>query len=170
MNDAPVTAPPTREINAETNPTRKAVLAAMARMLAGTPTVVRPGLLSKAGLAREAGVDRNHVTQGSCRDLGDRLAALAQHQSTPTTALEAEQQARIDDLTAQLDQLTKSHTALRQDRDKWQAATHTLLRAIQVLRLEHTAMRSNIRVLRSQLATARQADPAGLYLVPPPAH
>lgn len=167
MKDAPATAPSAHEIDAETNPTRKAVLAAMARMLAGTPLIIRAGLLSKAGLAREAGVDRNHITQGSCCDLGDRLAVLAQHRTTPATAREADLQVRIDCLTAQLDQRTESHTALRQDRDKWQAATHTLLRAIQVLRLEHTTMQSDIRVLKNQLTTARQAGSSGLYVVPP---
>jgi DNA repair exonuclease SbcCD ATPase subunit len=166
MSDAPTAAPTAHEINAETNPTRKAVLAAMARMLAGTPTTIRPGLLSKAGLAREAQVDRNHITQGSCRDLGDRLATHAQHRITPTTALKAEQQTRIERLSTQLDQLTDAHTALRQDRDDWQASTHTLLRAIQVLRLEHTAMQADIRVLRHQLATAHQGGATGLYAVP----
>jgi hypothetical protein len=167
VSDAAAAAPTVHEINAETNPTRKAVLAAMARILTGTPSIIRPGLLSKAGLAREAQVDRNHITQGSCCDLGDRLATLAQRRTTPTTAREANQQAQIDRLTTQVDQLTRSHTALRQDRDKWQASTHTLLRAIQVLRLEHTAMQADIRVLNNQLAATRQDGTRGLYPVPP---
>src|SRR3982074_2243512 len=124
MADAPAGPPAAREINAETTPTRKAVLAAMTRMLSGAPSIVRPGLLSKAGLAREAQVDRNHITHGSCRDLGDAFTALAQQRTPPPTALEADEQARIDRLTAQLNQLKESHTTLRQDRDKWQASTH----------------------------------------------
>lgn len=70
-------------------------------------------------------------------------------------------------LTSRIDQLTASHTALREERDGWQAATHTLLRATQVLRLEHTAMQADIRVLKAQLATARAGSASGLYPVPP---
>jgi len=160
------TAPSSWEIDAESNATRKAVLAAMARMLAGTPAIVRPGLLSKAGLAREAQVDRNHITQGSCRDLGDRLAALADQRAAPATAREAAQQTRIDQLTAQLRQLTDTHATLRNDRDRWQAATHTLLRAIQVVRLEQTDQNATIQALRAHLAIARHGPGTGLVALP----
>jgi hypothetical protein len=161
------TATPTqREIDAEPHPTRKAVLAAMVRMLTGRPTTTRPGLLTKAGLAREAQVDRNHVTQGSCRDLGDRLATLARAHHTPTTALEAEQQAHIEQLTTRLENLTSGHAELRLDRDHWKASTHTLLRAVQVLRLEHTTMRADITALTRRLETAHNRT-TGLYVLPP---
>ncbi|KOX27038.1 hypothetical protein ADK67_14490 [Saccharothrix sp. NRRL B-16348] len=167
MTDPPAaTAPTSREIDAEPHPTRKAVLAAMARMLSGRPNLTRPGLLSKAGLAREAQVDRNHVTQGSLRDLGDRLAALARAHRTPTTSLEAQQQAHIEQLTARLENLTATHAELRLDRDHWKASTHTLLRAVQVLRLEHTTMRADITVLTRRLDTVHDAT-TGLYVLPP---
>jgi len=76
-------------------------------------------------------------------------------------------QLSIEQLTTRLNQLTESRIALRQDRDNWHAATHTLLRAIQILRLEHTALQADLRVLNHQLATARQGGPPGLYSVPP---
>lgn len=168
MTAEPAASPPSRrEIDAETHPTRKAVLAAMDRMLRGTPTITRPGLLSKAGLAREAQVDRNHITQGSCRDLGDRLATIAAERQQPATAREAEQQQRIENMTRQLADLTQTHAALRKERDKWQACTQTLLRAIQVLRLENTALQAQNRVLTNQLDTARAAKNTGLYTLPP---
>lgn len=75
--------------------------------------------------------------------------------------------ARIDRITTQLDQLTQAHTALRQDRDQRRASTHTLLRAIQVLRLEYIAMQFDIRVLKNQLSADRQGGTPGLYPVPP---
>jgi hypothetical protein len=166
MTTQPAAAPPTKqEIDAETNPARKAVLAAMARMLTGTPTIARPGLLSKAGLAREAQVDRNRITQGNCRDLGDRLLQLAQERIAPATAREAEQQARIDQLTELLRQTTDDIGDLRHDRDTWKAATHTLLRAVQVMRLEHTQLHTDIRVLKQQLTTPHEGT--GLVVVPP---
>ncbi|MCU1686630.1 MAG: hypothetical protein JWQ81_7369 [Amycolatopsis sp.] len=88
----------------------------MVRMLGGTPSVVRPGLLSKAALAREAQVDRNQISQGSCRDLGDRFATITQQNTAPATAREAEQLIRIEHLTAQLQQLTKGRAELRADK------------------------------------------------------
>ena len=164
----PDAAPPSvGEINAEPNPTRKAVLAAMDRMLRGRPTITRPGLLSKAGLAREAQVDRNHITQGSCRDLGDRIAAIIKQRQEPTTAREAEQQAHIKSLTTQLDELRAAAGLLRQDRDKWQASTHTLLRAIRVLRLEGAAVQAEKKVLTKQLHAAREGENVSLYIVLP---
>jgi hypothetical protein len=166
MTESPATAPTQREINAEQDPTRRAVLAAMDRMLRGTPTITRPGLLSKAGLAREAQVDRNRITQGSCRDLGDRFAALVEQRRAPTTALEVQQQARIDTLLDELRSLTDAHTALVRDRDHWKASTHTLLRAIQVLRLEQTSMQATIRVLNKRLEAAHDPGTSGLYVVP----
>lgn len=44
-------------------------------------------------------------------------------------------------------------------------ATHTLLRAVQVLRLEHTALQADIRVLNTQLAAACQGGTPGLYVL-----
>jgi hypothetical protein len=167
MTVGPAVRPTTGEVNEETNPTRKAVLAAMVRMLGGTPSVVRPGLLSKAALAREAQVDRNQISQGSCRDLGDRFATITQQNTAPATAREAEQLIRIEHLTAQLQQLTKGRAELRADKDRWQESTHTLLRGIQVLRLEHSAMQADIRILRKQLAAARAGEAHGLYSLPP---
>jgi hypothetical protein len=140
----------------------------MDRMLTGKPTITRPGLLSKAGLAREAQVDRNHITQGSCRDLGDRFAALTKQLQEPTTAREVEQQKRIENLLVQLDNLTEANATIRGDRDKWQASTQTLLRAMQVLRLEQLAMRSDITVLTRQLEAAQAGATTGLYVVQPP--
>lgn len=166
MTESAATPPTPREINAEQDPTRKAVLAAMDRMLRGAPTITRPGLLSKAGLAREAQVDRNRITQGSCRDLGDRFAALVEQRRAPTTALEVQQQARIETLLGQLRSLTDTHTDLVRDRDTWKASTHTLLRAIQVLRLEQASMQANIQVLNKRLATANGPGTNGLYVVP----
>lgn len=87
----------------------------MARMLAGALTIIiRPGLLSMAGLARETQVDRNHITQGSCRDLGDRLAALTQHRAAPVTAREPTNKTRASSsLTTRFHQRTESNAALR---------------------------------------------------------
>lgn len=139
----------------------------MDRMLRGQPTITRPGLLSKAGLAREARIDRNHITQGSCRDLGDRFAALAAQQDEPRTAREAQQQQRIQTFTRQLEHLEHAHTALRTERDKWQASTHTLLRAVQVLRLENAALHAEVDLLTQKLDPAADARTAGLYIVGP---
>jgi len=139
----------------------------MDRMLRGQPTITRPGLLTKAGLAREAQVDRNHITQGSCSDLGDRFSALAAQQDEPRTAREAQQQQRVQNLTSQLERLEHTQAALRAERDKWQASTHTLLRAIQVLRLESTALQSEVDVLTKRLNATADTTAAGLYIVGP---
>lgn len=168
MTEPNVTAPTVREINAETNATRKAVLAAMDRMLRGSPTIARPGVLSKAGLAREAQVDRSHITQGSCRDLGDRFAAIIAQRREPSTAREVEQQARIELMARQLADLRQSQERLRGERDKWQASTHTLLRAVQVLRLENTALQAEVRSLRRRPVGPFGGSNTGLYQVPLP--
>jgi hypothetical protein len=165
---APASPPSAREISAEPHPTRKAVLAAMARILASKPTIVHPGTQSIAGLAREAQINRNHLTRGSCRDLADRFSALTHAQTTPATAREAQQHHQISQLTDRLDQLKVTHAALRTDRDRWKAATHTLLRAIQVMRLEHQAMAADLELLRRQAHGPRTGQPQGLYVVPSP--
>jgi hypothetical protein len=48
----------------------------------------------------------------------------------------------------------------------WQASTRTLLRTIQVLRLEAMATQSDITVLSKQLKAAREGSVNGLYVVP----
>jgi uncharacterized protein (DUF3084 family) len=123
-------------------------------------------VLSVAGLAREAQIDRNHLTQGSCRDLASRFTALARQQAAPATAREAQQQTRIGQLTDQLDQLAATHDTLRVDRDRWQAATHTLMRAIQVLRLENQEMAADLELLRRRASMTPIGHASGLYAVP----
>ena len=138
----------------------------MARLLTGTPTVVRPGTTSVAGLAREAEVNRNHLTQGSCRDLAERFVDLTRVRNFPATLQEARQHDRIVQLAEQLDQLRAAHAAVRGERDRWHAATHTVLRAIQVMRLEHQAMAADLEQLRNQAHRSSAVQTKGLYVVP----
>lgn len=128
---------------------------------------MRAGTRSVAGLAREAQVDRSHLTRGTCRDLADRFTTLIDADASPVTAREAQRQHRIGQLVDQLDQLKATHSALHADRDRWYAAAHTLLRAVQVLRLEQQAMAADLEQLRHH-TQQRTGQASGLYAVPPP--
>jgi hypothetical protein len=63
-------------------------------------------------------------------------------------------------MAGQLSDLKQAHATLRQGRDKWQASTHTLLRAIQVLRLENSARQAEARVLEKSSTTLAPGETA----------
>ena len=137
--------PTAAEIHAEQNESRRRILEAMLRLLAGSPRIVKPGQLSTAALARESEVDRARLTTGSARDLGTRFAVLAAERSSPTTAKETELAERVEKLRARLETITARHALLLEDRDRWKAMSETLARALNVTERE-------IEILERRLA------------------
>jgi chromosome segregation ATPase len=97
--------------------------------------------------------------------LGERFVAIVAQRQEPATAREAEQQARLEVLSRQLAELKQSQSTLRMERDKWQASTQTLLRAVQVLRLQNAAMQAEIQLLKRRASASSGRSTSGLYQV-----
>lgn len=161
--------PPTPdEIRRESSASRIAVLYAMMRMLSGEPVRVPKGRLSVASLAVEAEVNRNQLTKGRLRDLGERFAALIEAQSQPTTAHEIRLTEELDRLKNKHRELTEVHARTVAERDEWKRATTSLARMVQVLEKENADFRTRNEALRRSNETMRvQAGRRRLESVPP---
>lgn len=153
----PSLAPPTpEEVRREKNPSRVAVLNAMARMLNGTPEKVPRGRLSVASLAVEAEVNRNRLTKGNLSDLGQRFAALIEARSQPTTAMEIQLVEELDRLKAKRRELTEVHGRALAEKEEWKRGTHSLARAVQALEMENAALRAQKEALVRSVESLRR--------------
>ncbi len=128
---------------------RKAITAAMERLLAGKP-LRSSGELTVVALAAEAGLKRNKLTHKhtDLKDLfnAERRARLG----IPDSELK---------LREHIDQLKARETELRAERDDYRAASETYARAIHVLTIENDSLRKELEKHRSSavrpLATRR---------------
>jgi hypothetical protein len=159
--------PSADDVRQEDNPTRKAVLAAIIRMLDGRPTVVPPGRLSVAALAREAGIDRAKLTTGAVRDLGSRFSAIVEAQSSVWTQHEIALNEELGRVRAQHKKLQKRHAELQTDRDKWKAAATSFARAVQVLKIENTNQSTRINALERRMNREGNVSDFPLRPMPP---
>jgi hypothetical protein len=152
-----VTVPPTLdEIRREKSASRVAVLNAMVRMLSGEPVRVPKGRLSVASLAVEAEVNRNQLTKGSLRDLGERFVALIDAQSQPTTAHEVRLSEELDRLKNKHRGLTEVHARTVVEREEWKKGTTALARIVQVLEKENANLRTRNEALRRSVEIMRK--------------
>lgn len=146
--------PTAAEIRDEQNATRKAILAAMRRLVDGESQQS----FTVLGLAREAGINRAQLTTGAHRDLGRRMQALIADSLEPKSPKERELQARLDRAEEAVSEMRSKYDALKAERDDWEDTAKTVARAAQVLHLENNNLRS--------LLTARQKQLDRLQAIP----
>jgi hypothetical protein len=123
---------------------RKAITAAMQRLLAGKP-LRSSGELTIVALAAEAGLKRNKLTHKHV-DLKDLFNAERRAcDGVPDSELRFR-----DEITA----LTKKIKALKEERDQYRTASETYARAIHVLTIENDNLRRDIEKRRSSSVTS----------------
>ena len=113
---------------------RQAVVAAMERLLAGTP-LRSSGNLDIVTLANEAGVKRNKLTHKHT-DLKDRFYAECRARDG-VTEREAKLCSQITLLKARVDEL-------RNERDHYRTASEVFARAMHVLTVENDKFRKDL--------------------------
>lgn len=129
------TAPPSNaEIEREQDPTRKAILAAIQRLLLGQPKHVPPGAGSLSVLAREAKVGRHHLYQGHM-DLRDRYEYLRDRADAPTEK-EADLQRLLDRSKSEVVRILRLQAKTKSEADNWKALSELMARAVNVLQEE----------------------------------
>lgn len=155
--------PTIKEIRAEKDPIRQAVLAAMKRLLAGHPRHVEPDRQpTLMSLADEYGVDlrgesarggklRHHLYEEHS-DLKDRFVYLTRQRIHPSVK-EAELQLKLDQVKAEMADLRDLQTATRKDRDRWKTVAQ---QAIQILHDHHEAKRDQALREERQLRRTRK--------------
>jgi hypothetical protein len=118
---------------------RKAITAAMQRLLAGKP-LRSSGELTIVALAAEAGLKRNKLTHKHV-DLKDLFNAECRARlGIPDSELK---------LHEQIDQLKAREAELRAERDDYRTASETYARAIHVLTIENDNLREELEKHRS---------------------
>jgi chromosome segregation ATPase len=126
---------------------REAIIAAMERLLAGTPLRSSDNL-DIISLAEEAGLKRNKLTHKHT-DLKDRFYAERRAREG-MTAREAKLHDEIAQLKARIDEL-------REERDNYRTANEVFARALHALTIENDNLRRNTS--RSHTAHLTAIDP-----------
>lgn len=147
MNDSAPAYPTEQEIKAEKNPSRKAVLSAMLRLLEGRSV----HNLSVAGLAREANVDRSKLTTGSMKDLGERLKNIIATQNEAQTPREVALMAEVARLKAAATQAEEKAAEAKAETKGWRATADTLTLSIAALHSDLKKAEMRIEMLNNQL-------------------
>lgn len=126
MNDLPSQ----KEIQTEADPIRRAILAAIVRVLEQRPLRARPGDASVLAVSQEADVKR-HWLNGRHRDLRDRFVFL-RDRADELTSLEVSLTAQLELANSELERLKSRVRDLTEDRDNWRATGEIFLRAMNV--------------------------------------
>lgn len=128
---------------------RKAITAAMQRLLAGKP-LRSSGSLDIVTLAEEAGLKRNKLTHKHT-DLKDQFyAERRSRDGVPNNEI------KLRDEVAALQDKIKN---LREERDDYRAASETFARAMNVLTVENDNLRKEIDKRRSSAVTSLPSRP-----------
>lgn len=125
--------PNNAEIENESDSSRRAILAAMQRILLGQPHWVDVGATSISDLAREAQVGRHALYRAT--DLKDRFAYLRDKEHQPT-ASEVQLHDHIAKLKSEATSLRELQSRTLERAENWKALCSTLERAINVLQEE----------------------------------
>lgn len=157
MNDR-AAAPSNAEIAGESDPIRRALLAAMQRIVLGHPKLVPPGTTSISHLAQEAGVGRHHLYQ-THPDLKDRYEYIRDHAVT-FSEQEVKLQAALSRAEADIVHFRELHSRSFAHAEHWKATAETLSRVINVLQeeLRQEQLRSN-RLGRKLETKAAEGSP-----------
>jgi hypothetical protein len=139
--------PTEQEVRAETNPSRKAVLAAMLRITEGRSEQN----MSVAGLAREAGIDRAKLTTGAVKDLGERMKAIAAAKDEAQTPREAALMAEVAKQKAAADEAKVAAKEAKQEAQGWRDTADTLALTVAALHSDLKKAETRIDMLNKQL-------------------
>ncbi|MEU0498621.1 hypothetical protein [Mycobacterium sp. NPDC006124] len=127
--------PPTNEeINAERNPTRKAVLVAMRSLLAGEPAPkpVNQGKRSVVALANESGVGRTRLVRGALSDLADWMDRAVAKQDEVVTPQEYEWNKKLHAMHERVLDAERKYKDARDKRRDLEAVVQALAEQLQV--------------------------------------
>jgi hypothetical protein len=127
--------PPTDDdINAERNPTRKAVLVAMRSLLTGEPAPkpVNQGKRSVAALANEAGVGRTRLVRGALSDLADRMDRAVAKQDQVVSPQEHEWNKKLQVMHERALDAERKCKVARDKRRELEAVVQALAEQLQV--------------------------------------
>ena len=116
MNASPEL-PGNAEIAREKDPTRRAIIAAIQRILLGQPKHIPPGAISISHLAQEAQVGRHHLYQ-SHPDLKDRYEYLRDRSRQPTEK-ELGLRHELDEAKAKITQLRDLQARTHERSQNW---------------------------------------------------
>lgn len=139
--------PTEQEVKGESNPSRKAVLAAMLRMTEGRSEQT----MSVAGLAREAGIDRAKLTTGALKDLGERMKAIAAAKDQAQTPREAALMGEVAKYKAAADQAKATAKEAKQEAQSWRDTADTLALTVAALHSDLKKAETRIDMLNKQL-------------------
>lgn len=127
--------PPTDDdINAERNPTRKAVLVAMRSLLTGEPAPkpINRGKRSVVALANESGVGRTRLVRGALSDLADWMDRAVAKQDEVVTPQEHEWNKRLHAMHERVIDAERKYTEARDKRRDLEAVVQALAEQLQV--------------------------------------
>jgi hypothetical protein len=127
--------PPTDEdINAERNPTRKAVLVAMRSLLTGEPAPkpINRGKRSVVALANESGVGRTRLVRGALSDLADWMDRAVAKQDEVVTPQEHEWNKKLHAMHERVLDAERKYKEARDKRTDLEAVVQALAEQLQV--------------------------------------
>lgn len=157
--------PPSQdEINAERNPTRKAVLVAMRSLLIGDPPPkpINRGKRSVVALANQAGVGRTRLVRGALRDLGDWMDRAVAKQDAVVTPQEHKWNAKLNAMHERVLDAERRYKEARDKRNELQQVVQALAEQLQVsikdrARLQGKLERLEMRSTRVPSANTRRS-------------
>lgn len=150
--------PPTDdEINAERNPTRKAVLVAMRSLLTGDPAPkpVNRGKRSVVALANEAGVGRTRLVRGALSDLGDWMDRAVAKQDQLVTPQEHEWNKRLQAMTERALDAERRYKSAREKSTALEAVVQALSEQLQINIRDRARLRGKLDRMAKGGATVR---------------
>ena len=148
--------PPTEdEINAERNPTRKAVLIAMRSLLTGDPAPkpINLGKRSVVALANEAGVGRTRLVRGALSDLADWMDRAASKQDEVVTPQEYEWNKKLQVMHERVLDAERKYEAARDKRVELEAVVQALVEQLQVSIRDRARLQGKLDRLANKSAT-----------------
>ena len=153
--------PTDAEVAGEHDRTRRAILAAMQRMLSGCPIRVDPGSLSVVQLAVEAGIGRHHLYRRDpdLRVRFERLAGEVERIDRPHASRQ-----ELDDVRAEVERLESLQRRTRDEALQWRGVAELLQRAVNVLQEDLRAER--VRYERLEKRCARLAQEPRNSVIP----
>ncbi len=127
--------PPTDDdVNAERNPTRKAVLVAMRSLLTGEPAPkpVNQGKRSVVALANESGVGRTRLVRGALSDLADWMDRAVAKQDEIVTPQQYEWNKKLHAMHERVLDAERKYAEARDKRRDLEAVVQALAEQLQV--------------------------------------
>jgi hypothetical protein len=149
--------PPTDdEINAERNPTRKAVLVAMRSLLTGEPAPksINRGKRSVVALANEAGVGRTRLVRGALSDLADWMDRAVAKQDQAVTPQEHALNKQLEVMRERALNAERKYEAARDKRVELEAVVQALAEQLQVSIRDRARLQAKLDRVAKKTATA----------------